>query len=73
MIARGHKPYRVTLYIVEIIHYGSGCGYPIAVLNCETQPKSFVCHTTPHLDSTSREVSYSVPPHHTRKSATCKY
>ena len=22
--------------------------------------ESFVCHTTPHLDSTSREVSYSV-------------
>ncbi len=22
--------------------------------------KSFVCHTTPHLDSTSRRVSYSV-------------
>ena len=28
--------------------------------------KSFVCHSTPHFDSTSREVSYSVRPYHTR-------
>ena len=26
---------------------------------------SFVCQTTPHFGSTSREVSYSVPPYHT--------
>lgn len=34
--------------------------------------KSFVCHPTPHFDSTSREVSYSVRSHHTRKRAKCK-
>ena len=28
--------------------------------------KSFVCHSTPHFDSTSREVSYSVLTYHTR-------
>ena len=34
--------------------------------------ESFVCHTTPHFDSTSREVSYSVPSYHTRKIPKCK-
>ena len=34
--------------------------------------KSFVCHTTPHSGSTSREVSYSVPRYHTRNSRNCK-
>lgn len=32
---------------------GSGCGVPIA-------EKSFVCHSTPHFDSTLRGGSYSV-------------
>ena len=32
----------------------------------------FVCQTTPHFDSTSREVSYSVQPYLTRKSEKCK-
>ena len=34
--------------------------------------KPFVCHTTPHFDSTSREVSYSVHAYHTRKDKKCK-
>ena len=33
---------------------------------------SFVCQTTPHFGSTSREVSYSVPPYHTGKYRKCK-
>ena len=33
----------------------SGCGILIA-----DKGLSFVCHSTPHFDSTSREVSYSV-------------
>lgn len=33
----------------------------------------FVCHTTPHFDSTSREVSYSVRPYHTRRKMKSKY
>ena len=37
----------------------SGCGYLIA------DARSFVCHSTPHFDSTSREVSYSVRKYHT--------
>ena len=44
----------------------SGCGYLIA-------EKSFVCHTTPHFDSTLREVSYSVRNYHTRYSSKSKY
>ena len=43
----------------------SGCGHPIA-------EKSFVCHSTPHFDSTLREVSYSVRPYHTGKLWKCK-
>ena len=35
--------------------------------------ESFVCHSTPHFDSTSREVSYSVRMYHTRYSEKCKY
>ena len=35
--------------------------------------ESFVCHSTPHFDSTSREVSYSVRPYHTRKCCKSKY
>ena len=38
---------------------GSGCGYLIA------DKMSFVCHSTPHFGSTSREVSYSVRAYHT--------
>jgi hypothetical protein len=34
--------------------------------------KSFVCHTTPHYGSTSREVSYSVLAYHTRNAPNCK-
>ena len=45
---------------------GSGCGYLIA-------EKSFVCHTTPHFDSTLREVSYSVHNYHTRCGNKSKY
>ena len=45
---------------------GSGCGYLIA-------EKSFVCHTTPHFDSTLREVSYSVRNYHTRCGNKSKY
>ena len=37
----------------------SGCGNLIA------DKMSFVCHSTPHFDSTSREVSYSVRKYHT--------
>ena len=37
----------------------SGCGNLIA------DKKSFVCHSTPHFGSTSREVSYSVRTYHT--------
>ena len=37
----------------------SGCGNLIA------DKMSFVCHSTPHFDSTSREVSYSVRIYHT--------
>ena len=49
----------------------SGCGYLIA------DKMSFVCHSTPHFGSTSREVSYSVRPYHTpfygkSKSPICK-
>jgi len=33
---------------------------------------SFVCQTTPHFDSTSREVSYSVREYHTRKQEKSK-
>ena len=32
-----------------------------------SRAKPFVRHTTPHFDGTSREVSYSVLFHHTRK------
>ena len=35
--------------------------------------KPFVCHSTPHFDSTSREVSYSVPEYHTRLGQKSKY
>lgn len=31
-----------------------------------SRAKPFVCHSTPHFDSTSRKVSYSVLPYHTR-------
>ena len=34
---------------------------------------SFVCHSTPHFGSTSRRVSYSVPPYHTRWAGKSKY
>ena len=44
----------------------SGCEDPIA-------EKSFVCHSTPHFDSTSREVSYSVRAYHTRYMEKSKY
>ena len=33
---------------------------------------SFVCQTTPHFDSTSREASYSVHAYLTRKQEKCK-
>ncbi len=45
---------------------GSGCGNLIAEKN------SFVCHSTPHFDSTSRKASYSVPPYHTPPARKCK-
>ena len=45
---------------------GSGCGSLIA------DKLSFVCHTTPHSGSTSREVSYSVRGYHTRKERKSK-
>ena len=35
--------------------------------------KPFVCHSTPHFDSTSREVFYSVRMYHTRFGGKCKY
>ena len=35
--------------------------------------RSFVCHSTPHFDSTSREVSYSVPVYHTTDFLKSKY
>ena len=49
----------------------SGCGNLIA------DKMSFVCHSTPHFGSTSREVSYSVRGYHTpfyrkSKSPICK-
>ena len=44
----------------------SGCGNLIA------DKMSFVCHSTPHFDSTSREVSYSVLPYHTTKDKKSK-
>jgi hypothetical protein len=49
----------------------SGCGNLIA------DKMSFVCHSTPHFGSTSREVSYSVRIYHTllyekSKSPICK-
>ena len=44
---------------------GSGCEILIA-------DKSFVCHSTPHFDSTSREASYSVPDYHTTNIAKSK-
>ena len=34
--------------------------------------KSFVCQTTPHFGSTSREVSYSVRNYHTTSARNCK-
>ncbi len=34
--------------------------------------KSFVCQTTPHFGSTSREVSYSVRDYHTPYRGKCK-
>ena len=34
--------------------------------------KSFVCQTTPHFDSTSRRISYSVHAYLTRKQEKCK-
>ena len=33
----------------------------------------FVCHSTPHFDSTSRKVSYSVPRYHTPTAKKSKY
>lgn len=58
MITREPQLLRVSLYIVEIIHYGSGCGNLIADLSVfdYLQFKPFVCHSTPHTDSTSREA-----------------
>ena len=38
-----------------------------------SRTKSFVRQTTPHFDGTSREVSYSVPPHHTLSQNKSKY
>ena len=37
-----------------------------------SRAKPFVRHTTPHFDGTSREVSYSVRPYHTRRHRPCK-
>ena len=37
-----------------------------------SRTRSFVCQTTPHFDSTSREVSYSVLPYHTRETGKSK-
>ena len=40
---------------------------PICAAGADTSSrvKPFVCQTTPHFGSTSREVSYSVPAYHT--------
>ena len=38
-----------------------------------SRTKSFVCQTTPHFGSTSREVSYSVRSYHTRYARKSKY
>ena len=46
-------------YIKEHLHYGA------AGADTSSRNKSFVCHTTPHLGNTSREVSYSVRDNHT--------
>ena len=60
-------PDRVSLLIKENIHYdAAGAKTPSRI-------KSFVCHTTPHSDSTSRRASYSVPGYHTRKRQKSKY
>ena len=60
-------PDRVSLLIKENIHYdAAGAKTPSRI-------KSFVCHTTPHSDSTSRRVSYSVRAYHTRLQPKCKY
>ena len=59
-------PDRVSPSIKEVVLlWRSGCGYLIA-------DKSFVCHSTPHFDSTSREVSYSVLQYHTSETGKCK-
>ena len=61
--------FRLTEYrciIVEVIQYGA------AGAEASSRTKSFVCHTTPHSGSTSREVSYSVRGYDTRKVRKCK-
>ena len=47
-------------------------GYKLSGFN-SPQLVPFVCHSTPHFDSTSREVSYSVRSYHTPCFYKCKY
>ena len=53
------RPTEYRCYIKEHLHYGA------AGAEASSRNKSFVCHTTPHLGNTSREVSYSVRDNHT--------
>ena len=57
---------RVSPSIKEVIQYGA------AGADTSSRTRSFVCHSTPHFDSTSREVSYSVPEYHTSELKKCK-
>ena len=47
-------------------------GYKLSVFSAP-QLISFVCHSTPHFDSTSRKASYSVRKYHTRCFEKSKY
>ena len=52
-------PAEYRCYIKEGLLYGA------AGADTSSRAKPFVCHSTPHFDSTSRKVSYSVRTYHT--------
>ena len=61
------RPTEYRCYIKEKVHYATaGAVTP-------SRNMSFVRHTTPHLDGTLREVSYSVRMYYTSLFSICKY
>ncbi len=61
-----HYPTEYRLSYKELFLYGQRVRKP------HRGQKSFVCHSTPHFGSTSREVSYSVRGYHTISCCKCK-